>query len=63
LTEEVLKDQIFDQITEEWTKRRFIDHEASLDEFAEEAKAQMGKRLNMAEAGCLLEEWKGRMKP
>jgi len=63
MTEEVLKHTIFDQITDEWTRLRFIDPEASLEEFVKHLKSKVGKRLGVLEAVALIDEWKSNMKP
>jgi len=63
ITEEVLKQTIFDQITDEWTRLRFIDPEASLDVFAEKMKTKAKKRLGAEEAEKIIDDWQTTMKP
>ena len=63
MTEEVLKSTIFDQFTEEWTRCRFIDPEASLEDFGNELKKKVGKRFSVEETTEIIEEWKSKMKP
>ena len=63
MTEEVLKDTIFNQLTEEWTRERFIDPEASLKDFVEKLKTKVGKRLGVEETVAMIEEWQTKMKP
>jgi len=63
MTEEILKCTIFDQLTDEWTRLRFIDPEASLEEFVKKLKAKVGKRLGVEATVVIIEEWKSKMKP